>query len=66
MTPLKRGLVMTHLRRPGVFVVNGDGNIQILDISNAPFARPDLEGLLNGIKFVRDNDYPIRGTHAGA
>jgi hypothetical protein len=49
-----------------VFVVNGDGNIQILDISNAPFARPDLEGLLNGIKFVRDNDYPIRGTHAGA
>jgi hypothetical protein len=51
---------------PGVFVVNGDGNIQILDISNAPFARPDLEGLLNGIKFVRDNDYPIRGTHAGA
>ena len=51
---------------PGVFVVNGDGNIQILDISNAPFARPDLEGLLNGVKFVRDNDYPIRGTHAGA
>jgi hypothetical protein len=51
---------------PGVFVVNADGNIQILDISNAPFARPDLEGLLKGIKFVRDNDYPIRGTHAGA
>ena len=46
--------------------VNADGNIQILDISNAPFARPDLEGLLKGIKFVRDNDYPIRGTHAGA
>ncbi|MEQ6248427.1 peroxiredoxin-like family protein [Sulfitobacter sp. HNIBRBA3233] len=49
---------------PGVFVINGEGNIQIIDISNAPFARPDLQGLTNGIKFVRANDYPVRGTHA--
>lgn len=48
---------------PGTFVVNGDGNIQILDISNAPFARPDLTALLNGVNFVRNNDYPVRGTH---
>ncbi|QUJ75118.1 AhpC/TSA family protein [Sulfitobacter albidus] len=49
---------------PGLFVVNAEGAIQILDISNAPFARPDLEMIANGIKFVRANDYPIRGMHA--
>nr|WP_234397614.1 redoxin domain-containing protein [Sneathiella glossodoripedis] len=48
---------------PGLFVVRPDGTIQILDISNAPFARPDLEGILRGLKFVRENGYPVRGTH---
>ena len=47
---------------PGLFVLNGDGDVQILDVSNAPFARPDLEVLAGGIKFVRENGYPIRGT----
>ncbi|MFK7838063.1 MAG: peroxiredoxin-like family protein [Sulfitobacter sp.] len=51
---------------PGLFVVNAQGNIQILDISNAPFARPDLASLLGGLKFVRANDYPVRGTHQAA
>lgn len=51
---------------PGTFVINGAGTIQILDISNAPFARPDLEGLLGGITFVRANDYPIRGMRQTA
>ncbi|MDC0136935.1 redoxin domain-containing protein [Sulfitobacter sp.] len=50
---------------PGLFVINTQGAIQILDVSNAPFARPDLQGIANGIKFIRGNDYPIRGTHAG-
>ena len=49
---------------PGLFVVNADGHVQIVDISNAPFARPDLERVLSGVKFVRDKDYPIRGRHA--
>ena len=50
---------------PGLFVVNAEGNIQILDISNAPFARPDLNVILGGISFVRnpENNYPVRGTH---
>lgn len=51
---------------PGLFVVNGDGAIQMVDVSNAPFLRPDLQNVLNGIKFVRSNDYPIRGTHKAA
>lgn len=49
---------------PGLFVVNAEGAVQIMDISNAPFARPDLEALTNGIAFVRDKGYPIRGTRA--
>lgn len=51
---------------PGLFVINEKGNVQILDVSNAPFARPELEGILNGIKFIRANDYPVRGTHSAA
>ncbi|WP_147106324.1 redoxin domain-containing protein [Tateyamaria sp. syn59] len=51
---------------PGLFVVNGDGAIRMVDVSNAPFLRPDLQAVLNGIKFIRANDYPIRGTHKAA
>lgn len=47
---------------PGVFVVNADDQLHIVDISNAPFARPDLAGLLGGIGFAKDKGYPIRGT----
>jgi peroxiredoxin len=48
---------------PGLFAVRPDGSVQIVDISNAPFSRPDLKSILNGIKFIKDKDYPIRGTH---
>lgn len=49
---------------PGLFVINPEGKLQIVDVSNAPFARPDLANLLNGIKFVQEKDYPVRGTAA--
>jgi peroxiredoxin len=67
------GLYISHPRseqetdhpfpEPGLFVVNSDGNVQLVDISNGPFARPELETLVNGLRFVRENDYPIRGTY---
>ena len=47
---------------PGLFVINPEGRVQITDISNAPFARPDLTGVLNGIKLIKERNYPIRGT----
>ncbi|SME97861.1 Peroxiredoxin [Tistlia consotensis] len=47
---------------PGLFVTNPEGRLQVVDISNAPFARPDLETLANGLAFVQQKDYPIRGT----
>ncbi len=66
------GLYISHPRspqetdrpfpEPGLFVVNPDGNLQIVDISNAPFARPDLNSILGGLKFIQEKDYPIRGT----
>lgn len=49
---------------PGLFAINPEGKVQILDISNAPFARPDLQSILNGISFVQAKGYPIRGTLA--
>lgn len=47
---------------PGLFVTNPDGNVQIVDISNAPFSRPELAGIMRGIGAAQDRGYPIRGT----
>lgn len=47
---------------PGVFVVNPAGKVHIVDISNAPFSRPDLANLRDGIAFIQRKGYPIRGT----
>jgi len=50
---------------PGVFVINADGHLQVVDISNNPFTRPEPEALLSGLGYIRhpENNYPIRGTH---
>lgn len=50
---------------PGLFIINGDGNLHMTDISNAPFSRPDLDSLVSGLAWIRnpENNYPIRGTH---
>jgi peroxiredoxin len=49
---------------PGLFLINPAGDTQIIDISNAPFSRPDLQMILNGIKTIIEKSYPVRGTHA--
>lgn len=48
---------------PGLFVINQAGQIQVMDISNNPFCRPELATLVNGLRWIRDpqNNYPIRG-----
>ena len=50
---------------PGVFVINEKGQVQIAEISNNPFVRPELETLASGIAWIKnpENDYPIRGTY---
>ena len=54
-----------NFAEPGLFVINSDGKLQVVDLSNNPFARPDLEILVSGLEWIRspDNDYPIRGTY---
>ena len=47
---------------PGLFILRPDGTVQIADVSNAPFARPDLDNLLGGLTFIQAKDYPVRGT----
>ena len=47
---------------PALFITNPEGKLQIIDISNAPFARPALQSVLSGLKFVQEKNYPIRGT----
>ena len=50
---------------PGIFVVNSEVKIQVVDISNNPFVRPELQALVNGLGWIRDpdNNYPVRGMH---
>jgi len=49
---------------PGLFLINPQGQVQIVDISNAPFARPDLAAIARGAKRIQEMAYPIRGTLA--
>lgn len=51
---------------PGVFWVRPDGELYLVDISNMPWARPDLEFLLSKVAFAVDNGYPARGTREAA
>lgn len=50
---------------PGLFVINAEDRLQVVDISNNPFARPDLDVFVSGLEWIRspDNNYPIRGTY---
>lgn len=49
---------------PGLFLVTPDNKAQIIDISNAPWSRPDLNAILGGVKMIQERNYPIRGTAA--
>ncbi|MCA0892555.1 redoxin family protein [Microbulbifer agarilyticus] len=53
-----------NFSEPGLFVVNEEGNLHVVDISNNPFVRPELGALTRGLAWIRDpdNHYPIRGT----
>ncbi len=48
---------------PGLFWVRPDGRLYLADISNMPWARPDLKLLLSKVGFALENNYPARGTY---
>ncbi|NCP13230.1 MAG: redoxin domain-containing protein [Sphingomonadales bacterium] len=47
---------------PGLFLIRPDGRLYFASIQNAPFTRPPLDQLLEGISFVTEKGYPVRGT----
>lgn len=47
---------------PGLFWVRPDGRLYLIDISNMPWSRPDVEFLLSKVGFAMENNYPARGT----
>lgn len=47
---------------PGMFLVRPDGTLYFTATQNAPFTRPPLDELLQGIDYIVKNDYPVRGT----
>ncbi|MEL6523072.1 MAG: peroxiredoxin-like family protein [Pseudomonadota bacterium] len=49
---------------PGLFWVRPDGKLYLVDISNMPWARPDLKMLLSKVGYALENNYPARGTYA--
>lgn len=53
-----------NFAEPGLFVINAEGALQVVDLSNNPFVRPEPEALVSGLEWIRkpDNDYPVRGT----
>ena len=47
---------------PGMFLVEPNGDLRFAAVQNAPFTRPPLDDLLEGIDYMVENDYPTRGT----
>lgn len=50
---------------PGLFIINDQGKLQLVDISNVPFSRPNLSNIAGGMKWLRGQtqEFPINGTH---
>ena len=48
---------------PGLFIIKKDGSIYMVNISNMPWARPDLSTFPAKLKFAQDNKYPVRGNY---
>jgi peroxiredoxin len=46
---------------PALFVTTPEGKLQIVEIANAPFVRPDLDLIVRGLNRGREG-YPVRGT----
>ena len=51
---------------PGLFLIREDGTLYAAWIQTVPFARPKADELVSMVKFVREKDYPPRGTKLAA
>ncbi|MDX8355362.1 redoxin domain-containing protein [Cognatiyoonia sp. IB215182] len=60
--PLSEAETDNIFAEPGAFAIRPEGTLMLVDISNGPAARPDLDELLDGMIFNITNDRPVRGT----
>jgi len=60
--PLSEAETTDRFAEPGTFAIRPDGTLMLVDISNGPASRPDLDELLDGMRFNIENDRPVRGT----
>ncbi|MCM8556328.1 peroxiredoxin-like family protein [Sphingomicrobium sediminis] len=66
------GLYISHKREgseepdrfaePGMFLVHPDRTLYAMTLQTMPFTRPSFKELLGALDFVKDKDYPPRGT----
>ena len=47
---------------PGLFIIKEDGSLYLVNISNMPFARPDVSSLPAKLIFAEEKQYPVRGN----
>ncbi|MDZ4306665.1 peroxiredoxin-like family protein [Allopontixanthobacter sp.] len=47
---------------PGLFILRPDTSLFFAVTQSAPFTRPPLDQLLEGLDYAQKNDYPARGT----
>lgn len=47
---------------PGVFLVDSDNKLFFSSIQSMPFTRPDTKGIIQAIDFIKNKEYPARGT----
>jgi peroxiredoxin len=64
ISPPQHGETSRPFAEPALFVVNPDGRTQVIAITNAPFSRPDLQTVLDGLRAAQDEHAPIHGTSA--
>ena len=59
--PLSEAETTGRFAEPGTFAIKPDGTLMLVDISNGPASRPDLDELLDGMRFNIENNRPTRG-----
>lgn len=52
----------TYFNEPGLFLIGPDGVLSFASVNNAPYGRTDLDTLLQGLDYVLNHNYPVRGT----
>jgi peroxiredoxin len=61
VSPREEG-VPHEFSEPAVFIVRDDGTLHFASVSNAPYGRPPLRDVLEGVRKAIEDDLPPHGT----